>query len=79
MKASTLVLLCLAMSPAIADERGGVWMPLKSEAHALAGVMCFKKGERVSGMNKICFYDCMGSAAAITIGAVELCPLTIEQ
>ena len=30
-------------------------------------------------MNKICYYDCLGSAAAITIGAVQLCPLTIQQ
>jgi len=44
-----------------------------------AGVVCFKTGERISGMNKICFYDCMGSGTAITIGAVELCPLTIKR
>ncbi|MEI8180760.1 hypothetical protein, partial [Aestuariivirga sp.] len=37
-------------------------------------VMCFSKGEQLSGMNKICYYDCMGSAAAITIGAAQLCP-----
>lgn len=42
-------------------------------------VMCFKTGERQSGMNKICYYDCLGSAAAITIGAVELCPLSIDN
>ena len=42
-------------------------------------VLCFSKGEQQSGMNKICFYDCMGSAAAITIGAAQLCPLTINQ
>lgn len=40
---------------------------------------CFLQGEKTSGMNKICFYDCMGSEAAITIGAVELCPLTIDR
>lgn len=42
-------------------------------------VMCMKKGEYTSGMNKICVYDCLGSDAAITIGAVELCPLTINN
>ena len=42
-----------------------------------AAVTCFKTGERQSGMNKICFYNCLGSEAAITISAVELCPLTI--
>jgi len=42
-------------------------------------VTCFGSGERTSGMNKICYYDCLGSTAAITISSVELCPLTINQ
>ncbi|MDW9507052.1 hypothetical protein GOA81_18740 [Sinorhizobium meliloti] len=42
-------------------------------------VMCMKKGEYTSGMNKICVYDCLGSDAAITVGAVDLCPLTINN
>lgn len=45
----------------------------------VAAVVCFLKGEQISGMNKICYYDCLGSAAAITISAVELCPLTITR
>lgn len=40
---------------------------------------CFSKGERVSGMNKLCFYDCLGSAHAVTQSAVSLCPLTVQQ
>ena len=40
---------------------------------------CFLKGEQISGMNKICYYDCLGSMAAITISSVRLCPLTIER
>ncbi len=40
---------------------------------------CFKSGEQISGMNKICYYNCLGSTAAITISAVELCPLNIEN
>ncbi len=42
-------------------------------------VVCFKTGEKVSGMNKICYYNCLGSEAAITISSVQLCPLSIEQ
>ena len=42
-------------------------------------VTCFKTGEEISGMNKICYYDCMGSGAAITVSAVSLCPLSIKQ
>jgi hypothetical protein len=46
------------------------------DAHATT---CFKTGERTSGMNKICYYDCLGSEAAITISSVELCPLSIDR
>ena len=42
-------------------------------------VICFKTGERISGMNKICYYNCLGSEAAITISSVELCPLSIDR
>lgn len=40
---------------------------------------CLKTGEETSGMNKICYYNCTGSSAAITIGAAQLCPLTIDR
>ena len=40
--------------------------------------ICFKSGEQTSGMNKICYYDCLGSTKAITISSTSLCPLTIE-
>ena len=45
----------------------------------MAAVTCFKTGERTSGMNKICFYDCLGSEVAITISNVALCPLSIKN
>ena len=45
----------------------------------LAGVTCFKSGEQTSGMNKICYYDCLGSTVAITISATSLCPLSINN
>ena len=44
---------------------------------AFAGTAFFKY-ERTSGMNKICFYDHLGSEVAITISAVKLCPLSIQ-
>ena len=40
---------------------------------------CFHTGERMSGMNKICYYDCVGSEYAITISSTSLCPLTINR
>ncbi len=49
-------------------------------APVLVAVMwCFLTGEQTAGMNKICYYNCLGSPAAITIGAVELCPLSINR
>ncbi|SCX59763.1 hypothetical protein SAMN05720354_1248 [Nitrosospira sp. Nsp1] len=44
---------------------------------AHAGTALFKS-ERISGMNKICLYDHLGSEVAITINATSLCPLNIE-
>ena len=38
----------------------------------------FLKYERISGMNKICVYDHLGSEVAITIKSYQLCPLTIN-
>ena len=39
----------------------------------------FLKGSYVSGMNKICIYDVLGSEVHITIKAAEICPLTINR
>mgnify|MGYP001075606514 CR=1 FL=1 len=44
----------------------------------LSSVTCFKKGERISGLNKICTYNCLGSDKAITIKSTQLCPLSIK-
>jgi hypothetical protein len=41
--------------------------------------MCFKTGEQISGVNKICFYNCAGSDAAITVSVSQLCPLSINR
>ena len=40
--------------------------------------MCFKKGERVSGLNKICTYTCTSGDKSITIKSTQLCPLSID-
>lgn len=72
---NTIIAVLLAMG-----ANGGVpaesTQPNPEERLAL---MCFKSGEVISGMNKICFYDCLGSTVAITISSVSLCPLTINR
>jgi len=40
--------------------------------------MGFYKREYISGHNKICIYNRLGSEVAITIGAAQLCPLSIR-
>ena len=45
----------------------------------MLALICFKTGEQISGMNKICYYNCNGSQAAITIGSTSLCPLSIDR
>lgn len=45
---------------------------------AHAGIAFFKY-EMVSGMNKICIYDHLGSEVAITIKNYQLCPLSINR
>ncbi len=45
-----------------------------------ADAICLFRGERIFGTNKICYYDCPGSSTvAITIDALQLCPLSIRQ
>jgi len=44
---------------------------------AAAG-MAFFKYERISGLNKICVYDYIGSEVYITIKSYELCPINIQ-
>jgi len=46
---------------------------------ATADVICLFKGEQISGTNKICYYDCLGSVFAITIDGLQLCPLNIRR
>lgn len=44
---------------------------------ALFLIQAFYIGERMAGLNKICYYDDMGSTIAITISALDLCPMEI--
>lgn len=42
-------------------------------------LLCLLTGQQVSGQNKICYYNCVGSVAAITVKAYELCPPQIQR
>lgn len=51
----------------------------QTDTNIETAMMCMKTGEQAAGMNKICYYDCLGSGAAITVGATDLCPLSINK
>jgi hypothetical protein len=54
--------------------------PPHSQPHDMhIAAVCFAKRSEESGMNRICYYDCLGSRAAITIPVTQLCPLTINN
>ena len=53
--------------------------PYQSAAPRATGMSCNFTRSTVSGMNKICFYNCVGSGHAMTVGAAELCPLTTTR
>ncbi len=75
-----VVAALLAGSIAAEDQSGSARFDITKVRPAVRqGATCFKKGEVRSGMNKICYYDCMGSEAAITISSVALCPLSIKR
>jgi hypothetical protein len=42
------------------------------------GATGFLRGQVVSGLNKACYYDVLGSPYTVNIGATQLCPITIE-
>ena len=44
-----------------------------------AGQTCMKVGEYTQGLNKVCQYSCTGSGHAITVGAAQLCPLSVKK
>lgn len=45
----------------------------------MADVICLFKGEQASGVNKVCFYDCAGTVAAITVAFNQLCPMNVRR
>lgn len=44
-----------------------------------AAHLCRNTGEQASGTNRICYYQCPGSGAAITVPISSFCPVSINQ
>ena len=81
MKVALIVAMAAAsqLMPALALEAPNTTPIPRQTSNTQVAVTCFFRYEQTSGMNKICYYDCLGSLAAITISSVRLCPLTINQ
>ena len=47
-------------------------------AQAALAVTGFLSGEQISGTNKICYYDVMGSTHSINVSVTTICPLTYD-
>lgn len=58
---------------------GGAAMLSRPSAVGQTGTSCYAKREWVSGFNKNCVYDCLGSDTVITIASTSLCPNTISR
>lgn len=69
-------MLALVLAAVLSTSPGN---PSSRQDGIEVAVVCFKSGEQDAGMNKICYYDCLGSTVAITIGGTQLCPLTINE
>ena len=50
-------------------------LPMVASAHHQTA---FFRYDYVSGMNRVCVYDHLGSDYAITIKAYEVCPVTVK-
>lgn len=46
---------------------------------ASSGLSCPLKAERISGSNRICVYDCLGSADVVTIPATSFCEIFVSR
>jgi hypothetical protein len=76
MKTGSMAIIITAAS-GIAVAAQAVDVPQASARRA--EMTCLKIGQEVSGQNRICYYNCLGSKAATTIDVVQICPLTIRR
>jgi hypothetical protein len=49
---------------------------ISTEGGAAAGTGFFQRSY-ISGMNRICVYNRMGNAYVMTVGAADMCPMTV--
>lgn len=71
------------IDPSLWDDLLGISKGLlggkSSSSSSSSSMSCFKINERVSGTNKICSYNCMGSEVTRNIRSTQICPMSIKQ
>src|SRR4051812_1979654 len=72
------LIISAMLAAALVSPQAKPGTPLRGEVVQLAAT-CFKSGERTSGMNKICSYQCLGGLKEETTSAISLCPLSIQD
>lgn len=55
-----------------------VFLALALLGTAASAETCFKSGEQVSGMNKLCFYKCLSGTKVLNLTSIDLCPLSAD-
>ena len=73
-----LPLLCLATGPIAAQEPAATNSRNVDRPIRLAQ-RCALQSERVSGMNRVCYYDCGGVSVATSTLASYSCPYWIDR
>jgi hypothetical protein len=53
--------------------------PISSRRGPDFALVCFENGQQLSVIKKICYYNCAGSAAAITVPVAYVCPISIQR
>tara|TARA_Y100000816_G_scaffold14622_1_gene9587 strand:- start:4623 stop:4892 length:270 start_codon:yes stop_codon:yes gene_type:complete len=60
------------------DLNNALYGTSTGSSYGNSSVVGFKTGETISGFNKICYYNKLGSVYTINIPNTSLCPLTIR-
>ena len=71
------------IDPSLWDDLLGISKGLlggkSGSSSSSSSLSCFKTSERVSGTNKICSYNCMGSEVTRNIRSTQICPMSIKK
>ena len=71
-----VLMMLLAATPTIALANIGNKIASPKFSGVQVAEFCSLTGSEVSGLNKICYYNCVSGRKAITIAGWSVCPVT---